>query len=98
MTVIVIRQNAKATWLPGMAGVRAKAGRMVRRAVDYAAAAAMICAVGAALLQLAAQIASFPAPVAVAAFTLMAGALLRSLRWHRRSRARLRHGPGNPQR
>ena len=96
MTVIVIRQNAKATWLPGMAGVRAKAGRMVRRAVDYAAAAVMICAVGTALLQLAVQIASFPAPVAVTAFTLIAVTLFQSLRRHRRARARYRHGPGTP--
>ena len=96
MAVIVIRGNAKAAWLPGMAGVRATAGGMVRRAVDYAAAAVMICAVGAALLQLAAQIASFPAAVAVTAFTLMAGAVLGSLRKHRRTRARYPHGPGNP--
>ena len=46
MAAIVIRENAKATWVPGMASVRAKACDMVRRAVDYAAAAVMICAVG----------------------------------------------------
>jgi hypothetical protein len=62
MTAIVIRENVKATWLPGMASVPARACGMVRRAVDYAAAAVMICAAGAALLQLAVQIASFPAP------------------------------------
>jgi len=96
MTAIVIRENAKATWLPGTAGVRAKACDMVRRAVDYAAAAVMICPAGAALLQLAMQIASFPAPVAVTAFTLIAVAMFQSLRRHRRAQARHRHGQGNP--
>ncbi len=71
---------------------------MVRRAVDYAAAAVMLYAAGAVLLQLAVQIASFPAPVAVAAFTLIAVALFQSLRRHRRARARRRHGPATPQR
>lgn len=94
MAAIVIRENAKATWVPGMASVRAKACDMVRRAVDYAAAAVMICAVGTALLQLAVQIASFPAPVAVTGFTLIAVTLFQSLRRHRRARARHRHGPG----
>lgn len=92
MTAIVIRENAKATWVPGMA----RACDMVRQAVDYAAAAVMICAVGTALLQLAVQIASFPAPVAVTAFTLIAVTLFQSLRRHRRARARHRHGPGIP--
>ena len=86
-----IQENAKATWVPGMASVRAKGRDMVRRAVDYAAAAVMICAVGTALLQLAVQIASFPAPVAVTAFTLTAVTLFQSLRRHRRARARLRY-------
>jgi hypothetical protein len=54
----------------------------------------MICAVGAALLQLVAQILSFPAPVAVTAITLIAAALLKSLRRHLRTRARHRYGPG----
>lgn len=94
MAAIVIRENAKATWVPGMASVRAKACDMVRRAVDYAAAAVMICAAGTAMLQLAVQIASFPAPVAVTAFTLIAVTLFQSLRRHRRARARHRHGPG----
>ena len=96
MAAIVIRENAKATWVPGMASVRAKGCDMVRRAVDYAAAAVMICAVGTALLQLAVQIASFPAPVAVTAFTLIAVTLFQSLRRHRRARARYRHCPGTP--
>jgi hypothetical protein len=96
MAAIVIRENAKATWVPGMASVRAKACDIVRRAVDYAAAAVMICAVGTALLELAAQIASFPAPIAVTAFTVIAVTLFQSLRRHRRAWARNRHGPRTP--
>lgn len=94
MAVIFIRQNARAAWLPGLAGVRARACGMGRRAAGYAAAAVMTCAVGAALLQVAEQIAGFPAPVAVPAFTVIAVALSRSLRRHRRARDRHRHGPG----
>ena len=89
MAAIVVKDNANATWLlPGIAGVRAKMRGMVQRAVGYAAAAVMICAVGAALFQLGVQIASFPAPVAVTAFTLFAVALFRSLRRHRALNAR----------
>ena len=47
MAAIVIRHNAKATWLTG---VRASARDMVQRAMAYVATAVMICAVGAALL------------------------------------------------
>ena len=84
MAAVVIRDNAKATWLTGLAGVRAKARDMVQRAMAYAAAAVMMCAVAAALLQLAAELLSFPAPIAVTAMTLMAAALLNSLRRHLR--------------
>jgi formate hydrogenlyase subunit 4 len=56
----------------------------------------MVCAVGVALLQLAAQILSFPAPIAVPALTLMAATLLNSLRRHLRARARHRPGLGHP--
>jgi hypothetical protein len=96
MAAIVIRANAKATWLTGLAAVRAKACDMVHRAMANAAATIMICAVSAALLQLAAQILSFPAPIAVTAITLMVAALLNSLRRHLRTQARHRSGPGNP--
>jgi hypothetical protein len=96
MAVIVIGENAKAAGLPGMARMRATACEMVRRAVDYAAAAVMIGAVGMAVLQLAVQLAGFPAPVAVTAFTLMAVTVFQALRRHRRARARHRHGPGAP--
>jgi 4-hydroxybenzoate polyprenyltransferase len=93
MAAIVIRHNPKATRL---AGVGATARGMVQRAMAYVAAAVLICAVGAALLQLAVQLASFPAPIAVPAITLMAAALLNSLRRHLRTRARHRSGPGHP--
>jgi len=97
MAAIVIRQNAKATSLTSMASVRAKASSMVARASAYAAATIMICAVGVALLQLVAQILSFPAPIAVTAMTLMAAALLHSLRRHLRTQLRHRSGPGHLQ-
>jgi hypothetical protein len=86
MAAIVIRKNAKATWFAGLAGARAKACKMGKRGLAYAAATAMICAIGAALLQLVAQILSFPTPIAVTAITLIAVTLLNSLRRH------LRHG------
>ena len=44
------------------------------------AAAVMVCAVGAALLQLVVQLLGFPAPVAVTGITVLAVALLSSLR------------------
>lgn len=95
MTAIVIKENAKATWLADMAGVRAQACDMAQRAMACAAATIMICAVGVALLQLVAQILSFPAPIAVTAMTLMAATLLNSLRRHLRAQARQRSGPGH---
>jgi hypothetical protein len=96
MAVIVIRNNAKATWLTGMAGACAKACDVFRRAMAFAAAAIMICAAGAAVLQLAAEILSLPAPIAVSAITLMAAALLSSLRRHLRTHPRPRPGRGTP--
>ena len=52
---------------------------MVRRAMAYVAAAIMMCAAGTALLQLAVQLLSFPAPIAVPAIALMAAAPLNGL-------------------
>jgi hypothetical protein len=95
MAAIIIGQNAKTAWLTGIAGVRAKAREMVRRAMDRAAAAILICAVGAALLQLVAELLSFPAPIAVTAITLMTAILLNSLRRHLRAHARHRSGLGH---
>jgi hypothetical protein len=96
MTAIIIRDTAKATWLAGLAGVRPKARDMVQRAMACAAATILIGAVAAALAQLAAELLSFPAPIAVTAMTLMAGVLLDSLCRHLRTPARYRSGPPNP--
>ena len=85
MTVIVIRGNAKATWLTGLASLRARASGVVRRAMACAAAAVMVCAVGAALLQLVDQMLSFPVPIAVTGITVMAVALVKALRRHLRT-------------
>jgi hypothetical protein len=85
MTVIVIRGNAKATWLIGLASLRARVSGAVRRAIACAAGAVMICAVGAALLQLVDQMLSFPAPIAVTGITVMAAALVKALRRHLRT-------------
>jgi hypothetical protein len=86
MAAIVIRQNTKAAWPAGRAGRRAAARGMVRRTMDYAAATVLACAIAVALLQLVAELASFPAPVAVTAFTVLAAVLLNSLRRHSRTR------------
>ncbi len=96
MTAIVIRGNTKATWLTGLASLRAKASGVVRRAMACAAAAAMVCAVGAALIQLVAQLLSFSAPIAVTGITVMAAALLNSLRWAPAHPGGSPKGPGNP--
>ena len=96
MAAIVIRNNATATWLSGLAGVRAKACDMGQRAMACAAATILICAVAAALVQLAAELSGFPAPIVVTAMTLMAAGLLISLRRHQRTSAHRRSGPGNP--
>jgi hypothetical protein len=84
MAAIVIRGNAKPT---GFAGLRTKACRMVQRAMACTAAAVLVCAAGAALLQLVVQMLSFPAPIAVTGLTVMAATLLNSLRRHLRTRA-----------
>ena len=98
MAVIVIRGNARVAWLAGLASLRAKVCDMAQRAIARAAAAVLACAVGVALLQLVAQILSFSAPIAVTGLTVMAAALLTSLRRHRRTRVRYRYGPANPHR
>jgi biotin transporter BioY len=95
MAVIVIRGNARAAWLTGLARLCARARDMARRAVACAAAAVMIGAVGAALLQLAAEIVSFPAPIAVVGITVITAALLHVLCRCLRARARHRDGPAS---
>ena len=50
MAAIIVREHAKATGRSGLADVRAKACDMVQRAMAYAAATIMMCAVAAVLL------------------------------------------------
>jgi hypothetical protein len=95
MAVIVIRGNARAAGLTGLASVCARARDMARRAMACAAAAVMICAVGAALLQLAIEIMSFPAPIAAVGITMITAALLNVLCRCLRARARHRDGPAS---
>ncbi len=80
MAAIGIRGTARVAWLTGLTSLRARAWDMARRATGYVAAAVMVCAVGAALLQLAAQILSFSAPIAVTGITVMTAAALNLLR------------------
>jgi CHASE2 domain-containing sensor protein len=95
MAVIVIRGNARAAWLTGLGRLGARARDMARRALACAAAAVLIGAVGAALLQLAVEIVSFPAPIAVAGITMITAALLNVLCRGLRARARHRDGPAS---
>jgi membrane protein implicated in regulation of membrane protease activity len=70
---------------------------MLQRGLFCAAAAVMVCAIGAALLQLAVLILGFSSPVAITVIILVAVILLNSLR--RRFRATPRHhrfGARNP--
>lgn len=69
---------------------------MFQRGLFCAAAAVMICAIGAALLQLAILIFSFSSPLAITAISLLALALLHSLRKRIRAGDRHRFGPRNP--
>lgn len=69
---------------------------MLSRGLFCAAAAVMVCAVGAALLQLAILVFNFSAPLAVTAITLMAVILLRALRRRMRASTRNRFGSRNP--
>ncbi len=80
MAAIFIRGTARVAWLTGLTSLRARAWDMAQRATGYVAAAVMVCAVGAALLQLAAQILSFSGPIAVTGITVMTAALLNLLR------------------
>jgi hypothetical protein len=65
---------------------------MLQRGFYYAAGTVMVCAIGAASLQLALQILSFSSPLADAAAALAAAAILgNSL--HRRMRAAAKHRP-----
>ena len=80
MAAIVMRGTARVAGLTGLTSLRARAWDMAQRATGYVAGAVMVCAVGAALLQLAAQILSFSGPIAVTGITVMTAAALNLLR------------------
>ena len=69
---------------------------MVQRGLFCAAAAVMVCAIGAAVLQLAVLILGMSSSVAITVITLVAVVLLNSLRRRIRATARHRFGPRNP--
>jgi hypothetical protein len=69
---------------------------MIQRVLFCAAAAVMVCAIGAAVLQLAVLILGMPSPIAITVITLVALAGLNSLRRRLRPAARHRFGPRNP--
>src|ERR1700689_1632928 len=80
MAAIVMRGTARGAGLTGLTSLRARAWEMAQRATGYVAGAVMVCAVGAALLQLAVQILSFSGPIAVTGITVMTAAALNLLR------------------
>ncbi len=69
---------------------------MLQRGLFCAAAAVMVCAIGAAVLQLAVLILGMSSPVAITVITLVAVVLLNSLRRRIRATAKHRFGPRNP--
>ena len=69
---------------------------MVQRGLFCAAAAVMVCAIGAAVLQLAVLILGMSSSVAITVVTLVAVVLLNSLRRRIRATARHRFGPRKP--
>ena len=68
---------------------------MLQRGLFRAAAAVMVCAIGAAVLQLAVLILGMSSPVAITVITLVALVLLNLLRRRIRATARHRFGPRN---
>jgi membrane protein implicated in regulation of membrane protease activity len=69
---------------------------MLQRGLFRAAAVVMVCAIGAAVLQLAVLILGMSSPVAITVITLVALVLLNSLRRRIRATTRHRFGPRNP--
>jgi membrane protein implicated in regulation of membrane protease activity len=69
---------------------------MLQRGLFCAAAAVVVCAIGAAALQLAVLILGLSSPVAITVITLVAVVLLNSLRRRIRATAKHRFGPRNP--
>lgn len=68
---------------------------MFQRGLFCAAAAVMVCAIGAAVLQLAVLILGMSSPVAITVIILVALVLLNSLRRRIRATTRHRFGPRN---
>jgi hypothetical protein len=69
---------------------------MIQRGLFCAAATVMVCAIGAAVLQLAVLILGISSPIAITVITLVALAGLNSLRRRLRPATRHRFGPRNP--
>jgi membrane protein implicated in regulation of membrane protease activity len=69
---------------------------MLQRGLFRVAAVVMVCAIGAAVLQLAVLILGMSSPVAITVITLVALVLLNSLRRRIRATTRHRFGPRNP--
>jgi membrane protein implicated in regulation of membrane protease activity len=69
---------------------------MLQRGLFCAAAAVVVCAIGAAALQLAVLILGMSSPVAITVITPVAVVLLNSLRRRIRATAKHRFGPRNP--
>jgi membrane protein implicated in regulation of membrane protease activity len=69
---------------------------MLQRGLFGVAAAVMICAIGAAMVQLAVLILGMSSPVAITVITLVALVLINSLRRRLRATSRNRFGPRNP--
>ena len=69
---------------------------MLQRGLFCAAAAVVVCAIGAAALQLAVLILGMSSPIAITLITLVAVVVLNSLRRRIRATAKHRFGPRNP--
>jgi membrane protein implicated in regulation of membrane protease activity len=69
---------------------------MLQRGLFCGAAAVMVCAIGAAVFQLAVMILGMSSPVAITLITLVAVVLLNSLRRRLRAASRHRFHPRNP--
>jgi hypothetical protein len=69
---------------------------MLQRGLFCAAAAVMVCAIGAAVFQLAVMILGMSSPVAITLITLVGVVVLNSLRRRLRGASRHRFHPRNP--
>jgi hypothetical protein len=76
MATIVIRPRTGAARPIGLARLGARVQRVARRAVLAAATAALVGALGAVVVQLVAELLSFPVPVAIIGVTVLTAGLL----------------------